>query len=132
MRMRDERSGGAERIREAPHEEAPPVYRIASAAGEVLAEVGPDGGAPGRGTPTLVRVTPGVEVRPGHGGGLLLFKAGEPRGRTPADALDAGWVRLVQPSRRGRRRRPQALSREQLGALCRVFESWARPASERE
>ncbi|HEU4454185.1 MAG TPA: hypothetical protein VFR81_14040 [Longimicrobium sp.] len=127
MPMREEgAAGGKSRKRAAAHAEAPPVYRIVSAGGDVLAEVSPDGNPAGRGRVSLVEALPDVAVRPGHGGGLLLFRTGEPRGRTPAEALEAGWARHVQPEPR-RRREPRTLTSAQLGALCRVFETWVRP-----
>jgi hypothetical protein len=134
MQMRDEGVAGARTRKRAAaaHADAPPVYRIMSAGRDVLAEVCPQGKAPGRGPLKLVEVLPDVTVRPGHGGGLLLFKTGEPRGRTPAEAVDAGWARHVQPEPRRRRREPPALSSAQLGALCRVFNAWVRPGSRRE
>jgi len=132
MEMRSEAAaGGKARRRAAAHAEAPPVYRIVGAGGDVLAEVSPDGNPPGRGSVSMVEVLADVTVRPGHGGGLLLFKTGEPRGRTPAEALEAGWARHVQPEPRGRRR-ARALSTAQVGALCRVFDAWVRPGLRRE
>jgi hypothetical protein len=131
MQMRDETPVARQTRKRAAHVDAPPVYRIVSGAGDALAEVGPDGNPPGRGCVSLVEVLADVAVRPGHGGGLLLFKTGEPRGRTPAEALEAGWARHVQPEPR-RRRRAQALSSAQVGALCRVFDAWVRPGSRRD
>ncbi len=131
--MRDEAPGGGKtRKRAAAHADAPPVYRIMSVGGDALAEVGPDGNPPGRGRVSLVEVPSDVVVRPGHGGGLLLFKTGEPRGRTPAEALDTGWARHAEPEPRRRRRGPPTLTTAQLGALCRVFDAWGRPGSHRD
>jgi hypothetical protein len=132
MRMREEALvAGKTRKLAAVHVDAPPVYRIVTAGRDLLAEVGPDGNPPGRGRVSLVEVLAEVTVRPGHGGGLLLFKTGEPRGRTPVEALDAGWARHVQPEP-SRRRRPQTLSSAQVGALCRVFDAWVRPGYRRD
>jgi len=129
--MRDEAPAMGKTRKRAARVEAPPVYRIVTAGGEALAEVGPDGNPPGRGRVSMVEVPADVTVRPGHGGGLLLFKTGEPRGRTPAEALEAGWARHVQPEPRRRRDRP-TLTTAQLGALCRVFDSWVRPGARRD
>jgi hypothetical protein len=133
MQMRDEAPvAGKTRKRPAAHVEAAPVYRIVTVEGDALAEVGPDGNPPGRGRVSMVEVLADVTVRPGHGGGLLLFRTGEPRGRTPTEAVEAGWARHVQPEPRRRRRDRPTLTTAQLGALCRVFDSWVRPGSRRE
>jgi hypothetical protein len=131
MQMRDEAQVVGKTRKRSAHVDAPPVYRIVSVEGDALAEVGPDGNPPRRGRVSVVEVPADITVRPGHGCGLLLFKTGEPRGRTPAEALDAGWARHVQPEPRRRRDRP-TLTSAQVGALCRVFDTWVRPGSRRD
>jgi len=130
--MREDVSVAGKPRKRSAHVDAPPVYRIVSVGGDALADVGPDGNPPGRGRVSMVEVPADVTVRPGHGGGLLLFRTGEPRGRTPAEALDAGWARHVQPEPRRRHRDRPTLTTAQLGALCRVFDSWVRPGARRE
>jgi hypothetical protein len=76
-----------------------------------------------------LEVLPDVAVRKSAGGELLLFLPGEPRGKTPAEALEAGWAHRPPVSRARRRTRPRApLNDTQVSALRRAFETCARPA----
>ncbi len=105
----------------------PAAYRIVSAAGALVAEVVQDRKAPRAGVVTLV-VVPDVAVRKSAGGELLLFLSGEPRGKTPAEALEAGWAHRPPVAKAPRRTRTRApLNDTQVSALRRAFETCARP-----
>jgi hypothetical protein len=104
----------------------PAAYRLVSAAGVLVGDLVE--GRPRRraGVQTL-EVLPDVAVRMSAGGELLLFRPGEPRGKTPAEALECGWAhRQPAPRRRPRARAP--LDDTQVRALRRAFETCARPA----
>lgn len=67
----------------------------------------------------------GVAVRRSAGGEMLLFRSGEPRGRTVAEAIAAGWASVNQEEPRRRRGAPRrqnwTLSDTQSAALGRLF-----------
>lgn len=67
----------------------------------------------------------GVAVRRSAGGEMLLFRSGEPRGRTVAEAVAAGWASVDQEEPRRRRGAPRrqnwTLSDTQSAALGRLF-----------
>jgi len=67
----------------------------------------------------------GVEARRSAGGEMLLFRSGEPRGRTVAEAIAAGWASVDEEEPRRRRGAPRrenwTLSDTQSAALGRLF-----------
>jgi hypothetical protein len=67
----------------------------------------------------------GVAVRRSAGGDMLLFRSGEPRGRTVAEAIAAGWASASEqeprPPRGAPRRQNWTLSDTQSAALGRLF-----------
>lgn len=67
----------------------------------------------------------GVAVRRSAGGEMLLFRRGEPRGRTVAEAIAAGWASVDREEPRRRRGAPRrqnwTLSDTQSAALGRLF-----------
>lgn len=67
----------------------------------------------------------GVAVRRSAGGEMLLFRSGEPRGRTVAEAVAAGWASVGEEEPRRRRGAPRrenwTLSDTQSAALGRLF-----------
>lgn len=107
----------------------PAAYRLVSPAGVLVAELVPERSGPrsGAGVQTL-EVLPDVAVRKSAGGELLLFLSGEPRGKTPAEALESGWAHRPPPVPRRRRTRTRApLDDTQVRALRRAFDTCARP-----
>jgi len=119
--MEQERSG-----RRASGSREPGAYRLVSAAGVLVGDLVQGRPRPRAGVQTL-EVLPDVTVRKSAGGELLLFRPGEPRGKTPAEALESGWAhRPPAPPRRPRARAP--LDDTQVRALRRAFETCARPA----
>jgi hypothetical protein len=111
--------------RQAPGCGEPAAYRLVSAAGVLVGElVQPPGGR--RAGVLTLEVPSDVAVRKSAGGDLLLFRPGEPRGRTAAEALESGWAHRPPPTpRRTRARAP--LDDTQVRALRRAFDSCARP-----
>ena len=67
----------------------------------------------------------GVAVRRSAGGEMLLFRTGEPTGRTVAEAVAAGWASVSEEEPRRRRGAPRrqnwTLSDTQSAALGRLF-----------
>jgi hypothetical protein len=67
----------------------------------------------------------GVALRRSAGGEMLLFRSGEPRGRTVAEAVAAGWASVGEEEPRRRRGAPRrenwTLSVAQSAALGRLF-----------
>ncbi len=67
----------------------------------------------------------GVVARRSAGGEMLLFRSGEPRGRTVPEAIAAGWASVTEEEPRRRRGAPRrqnwTLSHTQSAALGRLF-----------
>ncbi|HEX8210279.1 MAG TPA: hypothetical protein VF584_08825 [Longimicrobium sp.] len=67
----------------------------------------------------------GVAARRSAGGEMLLFRSGEPRGRTVAEAIAAGWASVDKEEPRRApgtpRRENWTLSDTQTAALGRLF-----------
>jgi hypothetical protein len=76
----------------------------------------------------------GVAARRSAGGEMLLFRRGEPRGRTVAEAIAAGWASVGEEEPRRRRGAPRrenwTLSDTQSAALGRLFREAAGTAEE--
>jgi hypothetical protein len=99
-----------------------PTYRILSAAHEVLAEIAP--GRPrrrARARAVTLFVLADVEVRRSAGGDLLLFRHGEPRGRTAAEAVECGWAHRATATRK--KGSPASLTPAQVRGLKRAFDN---------
>lgn len=67
----------------------------------------------------------GVAARRSAGGEMLVFRSGEPLGRTVPDAIAAGWATVLEEEPRSRPRAPRrenrTLSATQSAALGRLF-----------
>lgn len=80
----------------------------------------------GRSEPATVELAGEIALRRSQGGDLLLYRAGEPRGKTLAEALEAGWARLLEPVRERAPGPVKALSARQVQALDRLFSRYVR------
>jgi len=80
----------------------------------------------GRSTPATVELAEEITLRKSQGGDLLLYRRGEPRGKTVEEALEAGWAWLVEPVRERAHGSAKALTVKQVQALDRLFSRYVR------